>query len=512
MRRLDLILILATLALYGAWLTRSPIYLDDTEVLFGLHARSLAATLRDANGRLLPLYFQMKSIGDNVWFQPMLPYWTAPFLKVLPLSVWAVRMPTALVGVANVALTFFIGRRLFKSDVYAAAAAAFLALMPAHFMHSRIAMDYIYPVPFVLVWLLCLIRFDETGERRLAFAGGLALGIGMGSYLGAVAMMPMYLVFTLLFLLHKYRRADLSLVLVVTGFLVPLVLLAIWLGAHPDVYAGTVARYGASKGGLRQFLHFYIIGDLISLYWNYYNPNYLFLSGGTDIFTSTRRAGVFLIGLAPLLVAGIYDVADGRRGRAGWLVLAGVLTAPLPAVLVGEGSAIYRELEMLPFAALLAVYGLRLLVRSSSRTLRVAALVALVLIPVQFVVFAKNYFSDYRLLSAARFGGNIRAAVGAIVDRDRQRRLPAVFVSDAIAYPRDRVQFYLAEFGDEALLSRVRLLTRQTQSRDVPPGAVVLTPVIDGVPRLNGLAPSDVRAMTTVTEPTGTGSYVVFEK
>ena len=229
MKRLELLLILATLGLYAAWLTRSPIYLDDTEILFGLHAHGLATTMHDSNGRLLPLYFQMKSIGDNVWFQPMLPYWTALFSIILPVSVWAVRLPTVFVGVIDVALTYFIGRRLFGSAAYGAAAAILLALTPAHFMHARIAMDYIYPLPFVLGWLLCVVRYDETGEGWLMLTGGLILGVGMCSYLGAVGTLPMYVVMTAVYLLHKNRRAELSLGLIVTGFLIPFALLAIWL-------------------------------------------------------------------------------------------------------------------------------------------------------------------------------------------------------------------------------------------------------------------------------------------
>ena len=45
--------------LYAANLGHAPVYLHDAEVLFALHAHSIATSLRDTNGRLLPLYFQM---------------------------------------------------------------------------------------------------------------------------------------------------------------------------------------------------------------------------------------------------------------------------------------------------------------------------------------------------------------------------------------------------------------------------------------------------------------------
>ena len=74
-RRVQLAALVAgVLLLYGAGLTYSPPYLHEAEVLFGLHAHAIATTGHDVYGRFLPLYFQMKPIGDNVWFHPAIVY------------------------------------------------------------------------------------------------------------------------------------------------------------------------------------------------------------------------------------------------------------------------------------------------------------------------------------------------------------------------------------------------------------------------------------------------------
>src|SRR5881396_1286437 len=104
-RRLVLgVLLAANVIVYSLWLVYSPIYMHDAEVLFALHARSIAATLRDSNGTFLPLYFHMPSIGANVWFHPMIVYLSAIVLKILPFSEWSVRFPSVLVGTADVVL------------------------------------------------------------------------------------------------------------------------------------------------------------------------------------------------------------------------------------------------------------------------------------------------------------------------------------------------------------------------------------------------------------------------
>ena len=66
-----------------------------------------------------------------------------------------------------------------------------IALTPAHYLHSRLAVDHLYPLPFVLGWLLCLQRVLDRCQPAVLFAGALALGIGFYSYLAAVILMPL---------------------------------------------------------------------------------------------------------------------------------------------------------------------------------------------------------------------------------------------------------------------------------------------------------------------------------
>ena len=91
---------------------------------------------------------------------------------------------------------YFLARAFFRSAVLGAFSAVLLALTPAHFIHSRFAMDYLYPVPFVILWLLAF-RVYETGRRpAMLFAATLSLGLGFYSYIAAVLMMPLYFALT----------------------------------------------------------------------------------------------------------------------------------------------------------------------------------------------------------------------------------------------------------------------------------------------------------------------------
>jgi len=516
MKRLVLaVLVLSNVALYSLWLSYSPIYMHDAEVLFALHARSIAATLRDTNGTFLPLYFHMPSIGAEVWFQPMIVYFSALFLKVLPFAEWSVRFPSVVVGTIDVVLIYLVALRLFRSATYAVAAAVLLALTPAHFIHSRMAMDYLYPVPFVLLWLWCLLKFDETGRPHLMWIGGFALGVGIYSYVAALAFMPLYLVFTWLFLLAKYRRVRLVHVTTTIAFVLPLAGFLTWRIIHPEVFAGTAYRYAITRGGLlsgvRGMLRYNAIGDYLSNYWNFYNPNFLFLVGSPNFQSSTRAAGVFLIPVALFLAVGGYDVIVNEKPRVSALLLAGLLTAPIPAVLVEEPFAIYREMEIIPFAILIAAFGVRRLMRADRRLWRGVALAALVVVPLQFGYFLKDYFTDYRLNSAGWFGWNIRAAVEKVEEIGAGRQ---IYLSPEIPYGIERWHFYLIKDHRDDVFARSRVLAKDAPLDAMPSGSLFVVQVEDRQLKDPRAKMPGLKKVAEIVEPFGQRPVVfaVFER
>ena len=123
-----------------------------------------------------PLFFGEP--GYSVGRDPVLIYATALVLRFVPLSEFSVRLPTALVGVADVVLMFLLARRLFRREWLGLVAAGFVAMAPAHFMHSRLGVSLIVPLPFVLAWLLGLAAFLEDQALWRLGAATCALGLG----------------------------------------------------------------------------------------------------------------------------------------------------------------------------------------------------------------------------------------------------------------------------------------------------------------------------------------------
>ena len=486
-------------------------------MLFALHARAIAQSLHDTNGRFLPLYFQMPQIGENVWFHPALVYFTAIFLKLLPLSEWTVRLPTVCIGIVNIILIYKIALHVFGSEGYGLVAGALMALTPAHFIHSRLAMDYLYPVPFLLIWLWCLVRFEHESNPRLIFAACLALGVGLYSYIGALLLMPVYGAMTVVFLLHKYRRMHQTVLWAAAGFFLPLALLIFWVPRYPHFFEETIVRYGVPLNGklhaLRGFFTSSNLEQDLALYWNFHSPVYLFFRGSSNWVDSTRRAGVFLVPMGTLLVAGVADFVIGPRTRISWLVFAGVLTAPLGAVFVGESLAVQRELELLPFAVLLAVFGVRRLATSANRASRWLCYAMLALMPLQFADFCSDYFTAYRLNSIAWFGPKLEGALTCILGEERERgSAPTVYLSRAIPYGRAHWDFQLAKSNREDLLAQTFLFDAQTTIASIPPGSIVIEPLADGVPLDHLVNSLGLERIGVLTKPDGGPTFWLLRR
>lgn len=525
-----LLLAAITAALYVPALDHVPPYLHDAEVLFALHAHSIATTARDTNGRLLPVYLQMPEIGENVWFQPVIAYASVPFLLALPFTQTTVRLPSVFVGVLDVVLLFFVARRLFHSDRWATASAMILLLTPAHFIHSRILMDYLYPVPFVLGWLLCLLIYVEHGRDRMLFAGTTLLGLGFYSYIASVAMMPIYLGLTWSVLYTTGRRDRRPYAIAAAGFAWPLVFIAAWILLHPSTVAQTMGRYriegGVSVPGvgrvplattleqLRSPLRFADVTGRVSLYWYFFDPAYLFLTGGyANVVNSTRHVGVFLIPLIVLVPAGLIAIATERRPLE-WIVVAGFVTAPVAACLaVPEPYAIDRELELLPFAALAAAAGLRAILARTPRWRHAVLIGVLAIGGADVVVFGIDYFKDYRGRSSFWFEGNHRGAFDAIIARAPAGDGPPIYLSrDSDPYVASYWRFSTIERHREDLRARTVLFRWETlDAAALPSGTLVLGTRQD--PRASSLVASGtLHLVASIPEPADPPYFLILQR
>lgn len=491
------LLLVVTAVLYTSQLAQVPAYLMHDEVNFALQAQAIGASAHDTNGRLLPVYFSED--GFAAGRDPIMIYVTAIWLAARPLSDTAARLPTAVTGVFSVALMFLVGRRLFRSDAMAIVAAGLLALTPAHFVNTRLALSITYPIPFILLWLWCLHKYLSSGDRRLLFGGGLALGVGVYAYVASLFMMPLYLAFTMLVVRRERRELASTAVL---GFAVAMLPLLWWQFEHPDRYRNLLEAYQ-----VRDPASAVSFPDRLAAYWMFFNPDYLFLSGDARLTNSVRTAGLFPMATAIFIPAGIYHLWRGRGHAIGRCILAGLLTAPLATAISGR-LEINRVLYVIPFGVLVAAFGVRALLSTKWWPVRLGTVALLIGVVGQFGLVYAHYLNEYRVSSAPYFGGDARGAVEEVIAR----------VKDGPVYLDSRTpierywRFYALVHAVPGLVGRPTYYDQELFSPSAPPiGALLVCTRGDRVCAAVS-SQAEWRRVAARQEPDGSIVFEVFEK
>lgn len=155
------IILTLTTIIFSYGLSQTPVHLVQDELAFALNAHSITNSLHDTNGTFLPFYFKHL---DTFWATPVVTYLTAVLLIFLPLSETNVRLASVLVGITSILLIMLLTQRIYRRQLLTYIAGLLAATTPALFMHSRLLLGNLYPVPFVLLWLLFLKKFID--EKR----------------------------------------------------------------------------------------------------------------------------------------------------------------------------------------------------------------------------------------------------------------------------------------------------------------------------------------------------------
>ena len=524
------VLALAVVLIYGAKLEHTPPDLHRDEVAFALQAQSIASTGHDTEGRRFPLYFHIPAFGEDVWFCPMLVYVTAATLKVLPLSETTVRLPSVCLGALNVVLIFFLARAMFQSDRGAWCAAALLAMTPAHVIHSRLAFDFLYPVPFVLAWLIGLVQYLKTPRPWLLFVATSCLGIGVYSYIASVIMMPIYLALTVACLTMSGRTWR-SCATAIAGFVWPLLPLIPWLLLHPAVLPDTLGRYGigGSTSGAAPLTHLSAFAALhaiasslqpariaarLSLYWTFFDPSYLFLYGGyTRLTNTTRHVGLFLCPFIVLVPLGILQLLTDRRSPTAIVVLLGFALAPVAACLAARDPyASDRELAVLPFGVLIATFGIQRLLTVRGRWGRRGAVALLAMVPLHFAFFEGDYFIDYHRRAPFWFEWNHRGGIEQILALEAHDSRPVFLSNDRDPVMESYWQFAALKHRRMDLLRSPRYVDGQhADVATMPVGSLILTTRNDG-PLLAAAASGTLKRLADIPEPGDVPYFILLER
>lgn len=506
-----IILILAA-TIFSYNLSKTPVHLNQDELAFALNARSIADSLRDTSGQFLPFYFRHL---DAFWATPVIVYLTALFLTFLPLSAASVRLPSVFIGLVSIFLIMLLIQRTYKSRALTCLAGFLATTTPALFIHSRLLLDNLYPVPFVLLWLLFLRKFIDEKKGFALFLSGLSLGIGIHSYHAPKIMMPIYFVASVIALVPEIRKNIKFYSLFLIGFTLPIMTFIPWLIIHPDTLQNQVQYIGGGDETIDIARGIWGVLDISRLsnvvapsFFTYFSPKILFTTGDSSLIHSTHKAGAFLLPILILAVFGILEVIFQQKDRLSKLILFGFLTYPLAPAIVNQSQRISRGLVVIPFLVLLATYGASYLLRSKNQHLKALLAILLIASAVQFGFFLHDYHGDYRQRSYGWFNNNIGDAMEAGITAAAARQPRLLYIDNHIPFASLYSKFFRIKLGRD--LEKIPVFFDPSSS-DISsfPSHSILIVTAEAAPAL--IATTNLTKLQVITEPDGTASFYIYQ-
>lgn len=406
-------------------ITTNPPNLNTDEAAIGYNAYSILKTGRDEYGQFLPLAF--RSFDD--YKPPLYIYLTVPSVAVFGLNEFAVRFPSALLGVLAIITTYFLTKKLLGHWVTGLLAAFLLAISPWHIQFTRTAYETGSNTFFTSLGLLLFLKGLQ--KKWYWILAGIVFGLQMYLYQASKVFVPLFVFCLLAIYFRKVAWRQFFF------FLAPFVLLLFPLGVQTLSSTGMLRIQGTSifhdpksvdrradylhvdwlRNDNKSVLLFHpeqivYSQDILVGYLSHFRPDFLLASRNDPKVTYVPEAGLIPLWTFPFLLAGFYCLFRQKNKIPVLILTSWVLISPIPAsITTGVPSAI-RTAIFLPSWQIITAFGLVCFyseIRKSHSRLVPAIVGANILLAVWFfsfythmlfihspVVYAQNWYSNYK--------------------------------------------------------------------------------------------------------------------
>lgn len=393
------------------------------EVALGYDAYSIAQTGKDHHGNAYPI-IAFPSYGD---YKPSGYFYAiVPFVKFLGLSVWSVRLPSAIAGIVSVALIYLIAKELFDERV-SLVSSLVLAISPWAIQFSRGGWEVNFAMMLILVGTWSLLR----AKRKPWFlvVAVLFFTLSMYTYHAARLFAPMIGgIGGLALLIYYLTNNRKGLVVAAVAFVATLVMVAplvlnlnnksvssrfsdtsIFSNPQPVLDSNAaIAAHGGTRIAKIMYHRGWYYGAIIVRQWaSHFSPTYLFVHGDGNY----RHGGwtgllypiesIFIGVSIILLFFHLLRRFQSPRTKVDtlsteywalitcviWLVLAAI-----PPALVTPAPHALRDLFAVPAYAILIAYGVIWV--SSLVPKKLSKIVGFSFIAIYLFYFI-SYFSQY---------------------------------------------------------------------------------------------------------------------
>ncbi|HCQ30902.1 TPA: hypothetical protein DIU27_00770 [Candidatus Collierbacteria bacterium] len=415
----SVLLIGAFFRFYKLGETPTGLYVDEASL--GYNAYSVYKTGMDEYGKNFPVMFRSFSTFQSSIYS----YILIPFIHFLDLSIFSVRLPSAVFGFLSIPLLYLLVKKLFPSlrtnnhepiaNNFALITTLLLAISPWHTNYSRTAYETNVALFFLLMGSLFLVH--ALKKPWLFLLSALSFVISMMAYRAEIIIVPiLILVFAIRYSGTLFSNSKRYLLPIFTSLALAMVLFlpTLKIMETPGFQARSSAlNIFASSGphpwGYREgtgLLHnltnnpqILAAREFISLYSSYLSPRYMFSLGDSGPRLPYPGMGTFFVWQFPLYLIGLYflikekDLKDFK-----YFVFTLLLISPVPAALTRDPYSTLRSLPLVISQILIISFGLvklwEILPSLSSKLKYLLVAVLLIFSSVRMFI-SIFYFNDY---------------------------------------------------------------------------------------------------------------------
>ena len=352
-----------------------PVSPDWDEAALGYNAYSILHTGRDEYGTFLPR--ALRSFDD--YKPPLYTYLVIPSIALFGLEVWAVRLPSAIMGTLAVIGVYFLLLEIFEKDkrarTYALLVTLLLAISPWHLQFSRIAFEANSGLTLNIWGLLALLR----GRRSTIWmcVSAHVFGLALYAYHSERVFVPLLLLAaSICWRKEIFRNAKSLWLPIIIGCITVLPLLPVVLDKTSLTRlqgtssladqtgllmrsVGKLTDDAASSdkvGALFDNRRIVYAQKIIEGYISHFSIRWLFVLGDNDRHHAPDNGLLYLWEL-PFIVWGMF-VLYKRRDAVSAFLFAWFFIAPIAASPTSETPHAIRTLVFLPTFQIFTAFGL----------------------------------------------------------------------------------------------------------------------------------------------------------
>lgn len=442
-----LIILILLLALTLRLIPFSPPSLYWEEVAIGYDAYSILKTGKDFHGNPWPLV-AFESFGD---YKPSLYFYaTVPFVAILGLNEWAVRLPSIVAGTLTVWFLYLLVNSMAKDKKLAILSALMLAISPWHLQFSRAGFEVVLGTALLTGGIYGLSRGRKN--KGYLFLGVLASVASMYSYHGLRLLAPILGTFVWIFWNRDFYRQKSSYVAFLLAVMLMLPILAAITKPEVAKRFGETSMFPVSaavpvtnalreedgNGWWARLVHhryWYFGAEIGGKMASHFDPRFLFLDGDGNSRHQSGLFGLFYHWQILPLALGLIFISR-KKFKHLFLIPVWIILATIPPALTTVSPHTLRFLPAAPALAILVALGLIRL-----RLPKLVLVLFLAFVAIDSGAYFYDYYAGYPIRSSRDWQYGYKQLVLFIKENTRPEQ--TVWVTRDQGRPSAYFMFYL---------------------------------------------------------------------